>query len=720
MPFTNPKIQDDPENSKYFLGFPKGLNTIQDETMIDDKNLSVADNCMLVVDGVTRRYGSYKQFDEASATKTWGQGSFYNRNSGTRRFVRIGASRLQYLNSSSWTNVGATAYSSVKTRFVQANNKLFIHNGTDALTYYDGSTITSYTALSDPSAPTVTPTFTAVANVTSITRSSQTATLTAAAAHGFATGDYVTIAGAVESEYNGTYVITVTSTTVFTYTVSGTPSTPATGTITIRPGGATTYSYKIVAFNSTGNTAASSAGSASTGPVTLTTTAYNKVTWSAVTNATGYDVYGRTSTGFGYVYLATVYTTTYNDTGVDTPTTTLQAPSDNTTGGVKAKMGIFTLGRQFVAGVTEGSTYYPTRLYYSGTVTNIDNFTSGEFGGGWVEIFANDGGEIVDIKPFENGVLVWKTNGLFKFYFTSSGLPALQDITRGHGGVSFEGSQNIDNDYVYVAQKENRIFVATVGTQAQYGENQLRTNEVSIFVSPSLSDVNRAYLSNICSFYYDNKFGFAYTRGSSTENDIGFVLDTQFGGWVRWTGDPVEVTSYHAYDDGTNSKLYGGSATDGYAIELMRTARHDTDVAFTTTVATKFYNGKKYDVEKIFRNPTMWFKYISGGSIDIECWLDGVSFLGSTTLSGDTGGTGAGNDLAGSFLAGGVYNTVTLSEQSADIVAELVFIQLAKSIGFYVIDESSNVNWIFNGFHLYYSELEGKPSASSTRVTLEA
>lgn len=67
--------------------------------------------------------------------------------------------------------------------------------------------------------------------VTSITRASSTATVTTTASHGYVTGQYITISGAVESDYNGTYVVTVTGATTFTYTVSNSPSSPATGTI---------------------------------------------------------------------------------------------------------------------------------------------------------------------------------------------------------------------------------------------------------------------------------------------------------------------------------------------------------------------------------------------------------------------------------------------------------------------------------------------------------
>lgn len=68
-------------------------------------------------------------------------------------------------------------------------------------------------------------------SVTSITRSSTTATATASG-HGFSSNDYVTIAGASPSGYNGRVKVTVTGASTFTYTVSSGLSTPATGTIT--------------------------------------------------------------------------------------------------------------------------------------------------------------------------------------------------------------------------------------------------------------------------------------------------------------------------------------------------------------------------------------------------------------------------------------------------------------------------------------------------------
>ena len=69
--------------------------------------------------------------------------------------------------------------------------------------------------------------------LSSLTRSGSTATGTTAISHSICIGMSIVIAGADQTEYNGTFtVVSVPSATTFTYTVTGTPVTPATGTIT--------------------------------------------------------------------------------------------------------------------------------------------------------------------------------------------------------------------------------------------------------------------------------------------------------------------------------------------------------------------------------------------------------------------------------------------------------------------------------------------------------
>lgn len=66
-------------------------------------------------------------------------------------------------------------------------------------------------------------------SIDSLTRSGSTVTATLLSEHALANGVEITISGATEPEYNGTFTVTVTSTLTFQYTITGTPSTPATG-----------------------------------------------------------------------------------------------------------------------------------------------------------------------------------------------------------------------------------------------------------------------------------------------------------------------------------------------------------------------------------------------------------------------------------------------------------------------------------------------------------
>lgn len=65
--------------------------------------------------------------------------------------------------------------------------------------------------------------------ITSLTSSGTTATCTTAVAHGLTTNDYAVISGAWPDEYNGAVQVTVSSTTVFTYTIADVGDVPSVG-----------------------------------------------------------------------------------------------------------------------------------------------------------------------------------------------------------------------------------------------------------------------------------------------------------------------------------------------------------------------------------------------------------------------------------------------------------------------------------------------------------
>ena len=110
-----------------------------------------------------------------------------------------------------------------KLQFVNITNAagqfLVACNGLDPVMIFDG-TRWFYVA-----------TTTTAQTISSITRGGTgnlTATLTTASAHGLVTNNRVTISGATPTEFNGTYVITVTGPTTFTYTMATAPSGNAT------------------------------------------------------------------------------------------------------------------------------------------------------------------------------------------------------------------------------------------------------------------------------------------------------------------------------------------------------------------------------------------------------------------------------------------------------------------------------------------------------------
>jgi hypothetical protein len=116
-----------------------------------------------------------------------------------------------------------TGLQSDKLEFVNMTNTgghfLVACNGIDPVMIYDG-TRWFYVA-----------TTTTAQTISSITRGGTgnlTATLTTAAPHGLVDKNRVTISGATEANYNGTYVIDVTGSTTFTYTMATAPAANAT------------------------------------------------------------------------------------------------------------------------------------------------------------------------------------------------------------------------------------------------------------------------------------------------------------------------------------------------------------------------------------------------------------------------------------------------------------------------------------------------------------
>lgn len=120
-------------------------------------------------------------------------------------YVVIGNAFYQLTASGGLTNIGTLSTSSGRVSMSDNGNQVMIVDGTYGYVY-------SKTANS------ATP-----QTISTITNSSGVATLTTASPHGLTSGNIITVAGAFPAAYNGSFTVTVTSSTTLTYTMESDP-----------------------------------------------------------------------------------------------------------------------------------------------------------------------------------------------------------------------------------------------------------------------------------------------------------------------------------------------------------------------------------------------------------------------------------------------------------------------------------------------------------------
>jgi len=153
--------------------------------------------------GITGQVNTLMNYSGTTSQKLFAAAGtkIYNADTSTATSVLTGltSDKFQYVNMS---NIGGHYLTAV--------------NGTDPNLVYNGTDWIK-TASS-----------TSVVTMSTITHTGTTANVTTASAHGLVTGNQITITGCTPSDYNGTFVVTVTGTTTFTYIMATTPASNAT------------------------------------------------------------------------------------------------------------------------------------------------------------------------------------------------------------------------------------------------------------------------------------------------------------------------------------------------------------------------------------------------------------------------------------------------------------------------------------------------------------
>jgi hypothetical protein len=134
--------------------------------------------------------------------------------------------------------------------------------------------------------------------------------------------------------------------------------------VSVVPFGATgtaNYSYRVSAYNSSGETLASSAVQISNGLSSLSNINYNRIQWDNVVGAIGFKIYGRT---FGSEQLLSSVTTNYwDDTGSISPNGSI--PTKDTTGYDYTKLNLGKFQRVYSSNTNNQDNYLATVPTYT-------------------------------------------------------------------------------------------------------------------------------------------------------------------------------------------------------------------------------------------------------------------------------------------------------------------------------------------------------------------
>jgi hypothetical protein len=590
----------------------RGLNTLVSNTQIRPEELSQAVDVMLIEDGKLQcpRDGQAYYGGEVGSRVT---GLYpYYKSDGTQEILRTSGTKLQRYGSNTWTDVSGYTYEDDKiTNGVMAYDRLYLVNGEDPLTYYDGSSITSFTEISAPGAPTATRTGT-----------------------------------------SGTF----------------------------------TFSYKITAVTATGETTPSAAGSTTLNQSELNETSYMTVTWSAVTNAIGYNIYGRKDGQWYFIaYNEGNGSTTYVDQGKVTPNEVFIPPEGNSTGGPVGKYIAVYRDSLFILGDPSN----PSRLYYSAGGDLINNFSI-SVGGGFLDVSKNDGQMGTGMIVFKDSLIVFKRNSIFKFNFTSSGLPQFELINPAIGAAAPRSIVAIENDIGFCSDR-GFFFL---GNQEGFAFDVLRTREVSAKVRSIYQSIASQYVSNISAIYATknnvNVVILSYTPGGSTTNSRALVFDIERGGWYEWTNIKANCWTQYRESDGTQRVLYGDDSS-GYVKEIL-TGSDDFGSSIRGRFRLNLPIGEENqyirlkDVDMVLRKPT--------GSISVSILQDGVQSVFTESITTISPSINWGHYVFSEFLLGESYGEGSVTEADANLLKTLKNLNLQGRNFIMEFDNNSVANFV--------------------------
>ena len=524
-----------PETRIVLDRFNRGMVTLVDESILFKNSAKESQNLIQKMDGRwSPRWGSDYYGVDAGDTID-GAAPFTTDAGATHLVISVaGTIKRSTDDGDTWdTCTGASLTSGEKVYFIQIGSYLYIANGTDSLVRYDGTTtLTTYTALSTPGAPSPVKTgltgttYTASYRVSAVNEVGETVGSTAGT---------VTIGKTRDNWTAGTDYITSTWTKVSNATgynvyyqddLNGSGQHVYVGSV-VQPSGATvTFTDNGEASQPLNNFVVAPEGDTTSGPTFTHMELSGNRIWATLDPDNPWRVY-------------------WSGSGVN-----IGAFSPFNGGGY--------------IDLEKGGRERPKAVVH---------YRDGK-GGAFATVLTSD----------PEGVgSVWQISlESVSIGDTAFVVPSATKIVGSVGSDSPLSVVKVKDDIMFF----NRKGWFKLGSRAQM-LNLLSTDEISSNIRPTIQSMTGSALNNVCAYYYDAKVFCSMPRGNSTNNEI-YINDTERKNWCGpWT---VGVERFLQYSDTSGeTHLLAVPIAGSRLIEFSENIEGDLSSAFSTRLLTGLY-----------------------------------------------------------------------------------------------------------------------------------
>lgn len=408
------------------------------------------------------------------------------------------------------------------------------------------------------------------------------------------------------------------------------------------------------------------------------------LTWNQVAGAVGYKIYLSDGVSGVTYYLSSVgqptsgTTAAYTDYGLDAVNDFIECPTFDTTGAPKFSWVEISSNRLWACGDPNN----PNRVYWAATGQNAAAF-SPYLGGGWVDVLPGAPQVPTSIVEFRNGqgsplttLFMAETSGYGSTYHvdlqsnqignTTIVVPVVMKAVDTFGTRS---------PYGVVVTNENLYFHSGTGGFFTNGSvptlfNILATTEVSILVRPDVKQLYLQGLPGLCGIEFDRKIFWSVPYNNLTNNRI-FVYDLNMQNWNPYAFD-FGVKQFCRYTDNINNStldslhLLAIPETGNQLIEIGPNFAGDNGKAFESVLQTGLHHVTPDHIQFAFTPYAYWDLGEASGDINMIMsgtpWNEDLQQLGN--ISDNIGLTG--NDVGFSSYA---FSTVPYSYASKGATA---------------------------------------------------